>query len=241
MRNNKTIILGFAAVIFLAGIVWRAGEYGQDMTSQAASILGINEEEQSSDEILADEFFLGSPDAPVTIIEYSSHFCGHCSSFHNNTLPLIVDEYVKNGKVKIISRLLSPPEFSMAILCAQDQGKFQEFNQELFESAGELSATAEELSAAAENEAEFNIAIVKAIADYLRTTASDLGLNQDEFDACLSSNKYQAAAEKWFEQAQEAGVEGIPAFFVNDQLITGNQPYGVFQSAINEALGGVVF
>ena len=235
MQSNKTIVFGITAVIFLAGVVWYASNYGQNIINQAAFVLGSGEE-QPGGVILGEEFFLGSPDASVTIIGYSSHFCGHCANFHNNTLPLIMDEYIKSGQVKFISRLLSPPELSMAVLCAQDQGKFQEFNQELFKSAGELNAVAEELSAIIENEAEFNIAIIEAIADYLKTTAGDLGLNQDEFDTCFDLNKHQASAEKWFEQAQEAGVEGIPAFFVNDRHITGNQPYNVFKSAIKEAL-----
>ena len=30
---------------------------------------------------------VGSKDAPVTIIEYSSLTCGHCANFHKNVLP----------------------------------------------------------------------------------------------------------------------------------------------------------
>lgn len=213
MKDKKTIIFGIGAVMFLIVVVWCAGKYGQNITGQAASVLGLVEEEQSTEEILTDEFFLGNPDASVIIIEYSSHFCGHCANFHNNTLPLIIDEYIKTGKVKFISRLLSPPELGMSVLCAQDQGKFQEFNKYLFES----------------------IENIKSIEE-LMAVATILELNQDEFDMCFNSNKYQTASEKWFEQAQEAGVEGTPTLFVNDQQIVGNQPYSVFKSAIEEAL-----
>lgn len=213
MKDKKTIIFGVVAVMFLIAVVWCAGKYGQDITGQAASVLGFDKEEQSTEEILSDEFFLGNPDATVTIIEYSSHFCGHCANFHNNTLPLIMDEYIKSGKVKFVSRLLSPPELGMAVLCAQDQGKFQEFNKYLFES----------------------IESIKSVEE-LKAVATILELNQDEFNTCFDSNKYQVAAEKWFEQAQEAGVEGTPTLFVNDQQIVGNQPYSVFKSAIEEAL-----
>lgn len=213
MNNKKTIIFGIVAVIFLIGIVWFAGEYGQGLTNQAASVLGGGKE-QSSEVILGEEFFLGAPDAPVTITEYSSYFCGYCADFHKDTLPLIMDEYIKSGKVKFISRLLSPPELSMAVLCAQDQGKFQEFNGELFRNIENIGSVEE-----------------------LRAVATTLGLSQEEFNACFDSNKHQVAAEKWFEQAQEAGVEGTPTFFVNDQQIVGNQPYSVFQNAIEAALG----
>ena len=212
MATKKIIIFGLAAVVFLTGIVWYAGAHSQNIVNQAASILGAGGE-QSAEGISTDEFFLGSPDAPVIIIEYSSHFCGHCANFHNNTLTLIVDEYVKAGRVKFIPRLLSPPELGIAILCAQDQGKFQEFNGYLFK----------------------YIEDIKSIEE-LKAVATTLELNQNEFDICFDSNQHQEAAEKWFEQAQVEGVEGTPTFFINGQKIVGNQPYSVFKNAIEKAL-----
>ncbi|MBU4030998.1 DsbA family protein [Patescibacteria group bacterium] len=211
MRNNKTIIFGVVAIAFLSGVVWYAGNYGLDVAKQAASVLGSGEKQ--TDAVLGEEFFLGNPDAPVTIIEYSSHFCGHCANFHKDTLPLIMDEYIKTGKVKFISRLLSPLELGMAILCAQDQGKFAEFNEKLFEKAAELKA-----------------------AEDIKIIAADLGLNQKEFNLCFDAEKYKTSVEKWFEQAQEDGVSGTPNFFVNGEQIVGNQPYSVFRDAIEKAL-----
>lgn len=213
MKNKKTIIFGLTAAVFLAGIVWYAGAYNQNIINQAASILGSGGE-QSKTEISTGEFFLGNPDAPVTMIEYSSHYCGFCADFHKNNLPLIIDEYIKNGKVKLISRLLSPTlELGMAVLCAQEQGSFLEFNKYLFEHIEDIKSMEE-----------------------LKAVATALELNQDEFNTCFDSNQYQKAAEKWFEQAQEAGVEGTPTFFVNGQQIVGNQPYSVFKDAIEKAL-----
>ncbi|MEA2113064.1 MAG: thioredoxin domain-containing protein [Patescibacteria group bacterium] len=229
MENKKTIILGLTAAIFLAGIVWFAGKYGQDIMSQTASVLGSSGEEQSAGEILADEFFLGSPDAPVTIIGYSGHFCGHCANFHNNTLPLIMDEYIKSGQVKFAPRLLSPSELGIAVLCAQEQGGFSEFNGYLFKNGKEISAVIK-------NARELNIEIVEAITDYLKKTAGVLELDQDKFNLCFDSGTYIGSVEKWFEQAREAGVEGTPTFFINGKQIVGNQPYSVFKSAIEEAL-----
>ncbi|MBU1290098.1 DsbA family protein, partial [Patescibacteria group bacterium] len=137
----------------------------------------------------------------------------HCANFHRDTLPLIMDEYIKTGKVKFISRLLSPLELGMAILCAQDQGKFAEFNEKLFEKAAELKA-----------------------AEDIKIIAADLGLNQKEFNLCFDAEKYKTSVEKWFEQAQEDGVSGTPNFFVNGEQIVGNQPYSVFRDAIEKAL-----
>jgi len=214
MEKWKTIVLGLIAIILLTGIVWYADQNEQPIDDQTASALESANQDQGSIKLeLTNELFIGNPEAPVTIIEYASHFCGFCVDFHLETLPLIVDKYVKTSKVKVVFRLLSPPELSMAVLCANEQGDFQEFNTFLYE----------------------NIQDVKSIDD-LKKTAGLLELNQEEFDQCLDSNKYQEKAVKWFDQATSAGVEGTPTFFVNDQKVVGNQPITVFEDIIEQEL-----
>ncbi|MFH1671429.1 MAG: thioredoxin domain-containing protein [Candidatus Portnoybacteria bacterium] len=206
--NNKTIILSIIAVAVLAGIVWYSG-LGDE--NQTASIVGGKESEKFSK--ITEDFVLGDPDAPVTIVEYSSHFCGHCVDFHKDTLPTIIEQYVKTGKVKIIPKLLSSLELNSAVLCAQEQGKYWEYNEYLFEHVNEISSV-----------------------DDLNSIAGDLGLEQESFDACYDSGKYEEEVRSAFEQAQAAGVEGTPTFFINDQEVVGNQPFEVFEKIIEELL-----
>lgn len=47
---------------------------------------------------------LGNPKAPITIIEYSSFTCSHCAEFHEKTLPLLKQNYIDKGKVRLIFR-----------------------------------------------------------------------------------------------------------------------------------------
>jgi len=215
MEKWKTIILGLIAIILLTGIIWYADQNEQPKNDQTASVLEVaNQNITGSVKLkLSDELFIGNPEASVTIIEYASHFCGFCVDYHLETLPLLVDKYVKIGEVKVVFRLLSPPELSMAVLCANEQEDFQEFNTFLYE----------------------NIQDIKSVDD-LKKTAGLLELNQKEFDQCLDSNKYQEKAVKWFDQATSAGVEGTPTFFVNDQKIVGNQPITVFEDVIEQEL-----
>jgi protein-disulfide isomerase len=46
---------------------------------------------------------LGSPGAPVKIEVYSDFACPACRSFHEQTLPMIVNDYVMKGKVAIVN------------------------------------------------------------------------------------------------------------------------------------------
>ncbi|MEJ2016678.1 MAG: thioredoxin domain-containing protein [Limibacillus sp.] len=47
---------------------------------------------------------LGDPEAPVTILEYSSLTCPHCASFHTQTLPQVKEEWIDTGKAKLVYR-----------------------------------------------------------------------------------------------------------------------------------------
>ena len=49
-------------------------------------------------------FYIGEPEAPVTIIEYASMSCSHCADFHNETLGDLKSEYIDTGKVKFVFR-----------------------------------------------------------------------------------------------------------------------------------------
>jgi protein-disulfide isomerase len=45
---------------------------------------------------------LGRPDAPVTIVEYADCQCPYCARWALDTLPALVEEYVRPGKAKIV-------------------------------------------------------------------------------------------------------------------------------------------
>lgn len=48
------------------------------------------------------EVSLGSKDAPITIVEYTSLTCNHCAEFHLNVLPKIREKYIKTGKIRFV-------------------------------------------------------------------------------------------------------------------------------------------
>ncbi|MFH0906689.1 MAG: thioredoxin domain-containing protein [bacterium] len=212
MNNKKTFILGIIAIVALSGIVWYASVNKEEIAGQAASLLGSNNEQSGETESIGD-LVLGSPDAPVVVTEYSSHTCGHCIDFHIETLPLIMDKYVKTGKVKIIFRPLSPLELELAVVCAQEQGSFQEINDYLFEHIQEIGSV-----------------------DDILAIAGILGLNQSDFNECFDSQRYIEDIQKWFDQASAANLDGTPTFFINEQRISGNLPYSVFEQAIEQEL-----
>ncbi len=164
-----------------------------------------------------DDASKGSDNAPVVMIEFSDFECPFCTRFWRDTLPQIEKEYIDTGKVKFVYRDYplgfhqNAQKAAEAAECADDQGKFWEYHDKLFET-GALSVTS------------------------LKQHVVDLGLDTEKFDDCLDSGKYTSEVQKDFQDGQAAGVTGTPAFFINGQKITGAQPFSAFKQVIDTEL-----
>jgi peptidylprolyl isomerase len=74
------------------------------------------------------------------------------------------------------------------------------------------------------------------LATSLKGYASDLGLDAATFNDCLDNGERTAEVQKDSQDARSYGVSGTPAFFINGQLVSGAQPFSVFQQVIDAAL-----
>lgn len=68
--------------------------------------------------------------------------------------------------------------------------------------------------------------------------AADLGLDTKAFAACLESKKTAAQVQAELERGQAAGITSVPAFFINDWVLSGAYPFEEFQKVIEKALKG---
>ena len=169
----------------------------------------------------------GPEDAPVTIIEFSEFLCPYCQRFALQTLPQIREAY--EGEVRYVYRdfiVHGEPatKISEATECADDQDKFWEYHDHLWENYSTLGQQAQ--------------TGMDALTTTLKGYASDLGLDTATFNDCLDTGKRTAEVQKDSQDARAYGVTGTPAFFVNGQLVSGAQPFSVFQQVIDAALEG---
>lgn len=168
-----------------------------------------------------DDAFMGSVDAPVTLIEWSDYECPFCKQFFKETLPLIKEKYIDTGKVRFVYRDY-PLEFhrnaypaAMAAECAREQGgneMYFKYHDLIFENQSNLNE------------------------DSLRQLAINLELNTDKFNECLDSGKYKDEVTKDFVDGLSVGVSGTPGFLLNGRLISGAQPFSVFEEFIEAEL-----
>ena len=173
----------------------------------------------------------GDPNAPITIIEFSDFQCPFCARFHVQTLPSLLEEYIEAGKVNLVYRdfplqSIHPNAQPAAVAseCAHEQGKYWEFHDTLFEKQSSWSNLGSD-------------EVISTFSQY----ASDVGLAQQQFDACLESGKYFEEVQADLRDGRTYGVTGTPGFFIgNDEIgfekLTGAQPFGSFQKIIESQL-----
>lgn len=167
---------------------------------------------------------LGNPEAKVTVVEFADFQCPFCGKLFKEIVPELKQKYISTGKVKFVYMsfaFLGPEsQFSaQASKCAQDQGKFWEYHDYLYNNQQ------------GENQGAFSI-------ENLKKFAVKLGLNSTLFNQCLDSKKYEKYITEETELGRKFGVRGTPATFVNDFFISGAQQVSVFTSQIDSALGG---
>ena len=72
--------------------------------------------------------------------------------------------------------------------------------------------------------------------------SEQVGLDSAALDQALKERQLETQVLEQFEEAQEMGIHGIPAFLVGRYLFTGAQPYPLFQRvakvALTELVGG---
>lgn len=164
-----------------------------------------------------DDPTIGDANAPITIVEFSDFHCQYCGRFFNETLTPILTDYA--GKVRLVNRdypILGAASVQAALAagCANDQGNYWDFHDMLFENQQNLTR------------------------DAFLSYAQELKFDMTKFTTCLDSQAHMDEITKDYTDAQNLGISGTPAFFINGRFISGAQPYTVFASAINEELAG---
>ena len=126
------IAAGVAAILVATVAAVSSSNDAPPPTANAASIVaGIPESNG----------VLGDPDAPVTVTEYVDLQCPICAEAARETLPALIKDYVKTGKVKLQARTLSflgPDSVRAAKVAAgaQEQGRLWAFLETFYASQG---------------------------------------------------------------------------------------------------------
>ena len=173
---------------------------------------------------------LGSPDAKVTIVEFSDYQCPFCGRFFRSAFRPLVADYVNSGQVRYVVKdfpIESIHPFAVraaeAAHCAGDQGKYWDMHDLLYETQQRLTP-----------------ALIDA-------HAGTIGLDVKLFGRCLDGKKHAATVRRGLEEGERMGVSGTPAFFIGITkpgekevrplyVVRGAKSYSEFRTVIDAAL-----
>jgi protein-disulfide isomerase len=175
-----------------------------------------------------DDPMLGDEDATITLVEFTDYQCPFCSRHFEQTHKQIVSEYVDTGKVKLVVRDFPlgfhphAQKSAEATECADDQDKFWEMHDKLFETQGTWSGVADASSS-------------------FKQYAKDLGLNSATFDSCLDNGTHAQEVKDDMAAGSASGIDGTPGFWIigpdgTGQKISGAYPFDTFKTAFDALL-----
>jgi protein-disulfide isomerase len=153
------------------------------------------------------EMALGSPSAPITIVEFSSLTCPHCAAFAENVFPMLQTKYIDTGKVRFVSREF-PLEIkaagaSMLARCAAagDATRYFEAVTMLFKQQDDL---------------------IDHTTETLKAVGGQFGMTGDAVEACVKDQNLldKLTADQKFAY-EKLKVDATPTFFINGTRVKG--------------------
>ncbi len=193
-------ILGGVAVLGL-------GALGFLLSRPKVSSIPANVTVQPSDTAGFRGYVKGSATAPLEITEYADYQCPFCQTFATLQMPAIEERLIRTGRLRWRYRdfPLQQHEFARqaahSAACADEQGKYWEQHEKIYEGQGEWSA----------GDAE----------DHFRRYAQAVGLDLGGYDRCMESGKYAGRIQASLEEGQRAGVASTPTLLVGNRLYQG--------------------
>ena len=171
---------------------------------------------------------LGSLNASVTVVDFSDFQCPNCARYVKSTEPEIKSEYIDTGNVAYVFkhfpwRGTDSLSAALASECANEQGKFWEYHNILFQNQEGVNSG----WASIENLKEF---------------ASEIGLDRQQFDSCLDSEKYKSNIDEDLALAEELDLDTTPSFLIvksdgtEMEVLEGAHPFPSFEALIDERL-----
>ena len=146
-RSRRTIAVAYGGAALVAAVLIAASLAGS-RTAEAEPAAAPSTHVKPTSlfrGIAQDGIALGSPEAPVTLVEYADLQCPYCAQWSRDVLPALVDEYVRPGRVRLVFRGLAfiGPDSEKAlrtVLAAGEQDRLWDLVHGLYANQGAENA-----------------------------------------------------------------------------------------------------
>jgi protein-disulfide isomerase len=172
----------------------------------------------------AEGYLLGSPNAPVEVIEFADFECPACGQYATITEPDVRARLVNTGQVRV--RYIDYPlpmhkntwDASLAAACANDQGKFWEMHDALFA-----------------NQDRWNTEATSRPRGPISDLAKSVGLDMTKYGACMDADTYRAKIQSHLAEAEKRDIRSTPTFVFNGTVVANALPYDTFKQYVDDA------
>jgi len=170
-------------------------------------------------------YVMGDSSAPIEVIEFGDFECPSCARFSTLTEPEVRSRLVEKGVIRFrfidfpLSMHRNTWPASRAAACADEQGKFWQMHDALFQSQDQWNG---------ETTGNPN--------PIFKQLAQQIGLNQKQFDDCVDSKKTQAKIQAHEQLAEQQHIQATPSFIIGGKIVEGPRPYDEFKAIVDSAL-----
>ncbi len=172
----------------------------------------------------AEGYLLGKEDAPVQVVAFADFECPACGQFFVLTEPDVRQRLVETGEISY--RYIDFPlpghrntwPASNAAACANEQGKFWQMHDMLFQGQDQWNGEATSRPKG-------------VFEDY----AKAIGLDVKQWEKCFDDQKYLRNIQANRAEAERRMVGSTPSFLIGNKLVAGSIPFDKFKAYVDSA------
>jgi protein-disulfide isomerase len=175
---------------------------------------------------VAKGYALGRPDAPVHIMEFADFECPACANYTVVTEPDVRKRIIDSGLAQVTYYDFPLPQHkntlvaSEAAACANDQGKFWEMHDRLFQ-----------------GQTDWNGEATSDPEKVMKGYAKDLGLDVNRWQQCVDQRAHARDIEANKAEGDRHHVNETPTFVIGNKMIPGAITFDEMHAYVDSARG----
>jgi protein-disulfide isomerase len=213
--------------VLAAGGVVGVAVIGWQMTRKPPVSIPANVTITAADTAGFRGYVMGSDSAPVTIVEYADFQCPQCENFDAVQWPSVYEQLVATGKLRWVYRDYPLDQIhpytrlaSHAAACADEQGKFWQMKQKLYNYQASWS---------------FGTGQMGKFREYAKAAGADA----DQWQACMESARYAGRIQASYEEGSRLGVNSTPSFLVGGRIYPGVQGSDAIRRTVDSMIAAM--
>jgi protein-disulfide isomerase len=212
------MFIGLVVLLVLCGVALLAYLAGRTKGPVATTV------DANLPPAVAKGYAMGRPDAPVHIMEFADFECPACANYTVVTEPDVRKRIIDSGYAQVTYFDFPLPQHkntwaaSEAAACADDQGKFWEMHDHLFQ-----------------GQADWNTEATGDPTKVMKGYAKDLGLDVDRWQQCVDQQTHRREIQANRAEGERQRIMETPTFIIGNRKVPGSVTFDELRAYIDSA------